>query len=528
MLDRADLHFGRGPFGKVLRLGQGARTSGPRPRWVPMLDDLDVLLHGSCATSAPFPARRAFADESGGRFDRRTIRNRLGVCSNWKALRPPTGSARMRCARVRHPQLRVRRGPGGDPADARSFDGGSTMRMSGRQRRSSRMLTGGRSRPRSPACRRRTRMEIKWRLRMAAAQREVWTGAQLRRLLLPGRAGTVLGVGVSVVQRATRAGEAVHPGGLVHRAECTPDDLFEVDTTPAERPAAPPASAAEGRLRRPLDAADLTGRPAMKRQRDCARCGAAVGSSAVTTAAAAGTAGRQRQPGTRARAAAWPACSWPGRAVDMLAGVRRLRRPVRRRDRNRCTRCHHRREREQAGQACPRCGKPGYLREQTGWCGSCSRPGPPKEPRICAGCGEVDRHCGLAGAPVLAEEPAAAVRRGRQPGRPAYYPRPGSATSPLRRRRVRPFPGRQAWSASSGGCCRTADRSTRRPCWNGHGCPAGRRAPLARTLETSSSPAAWPCEPARPGSSAAGRGNAGSTPFPVRSAPQWQRSPTRA
>ncbi len=26
-------------------------------------------------------------------------------------------------------------------------------------------------------------MQIRWRLRMAAAQREVWTGAQLRRLL---------------------------------------------------------------------------------------------------------------------------------------------------------------------------------------------------------------------------------------------------------------------------------------------------------------------------------------------------------
>jgi len=26
-------------------------------------------------------------------------------------------------------------------------------------------------------------MEIRWRLRMAAAQREVWTGAQLKRLL---------------------------------------------------------------------------------------------------------------------------------------------------------------------------------------------------------------------------------------------------------------------------------------------------------------------------------------------------------
>ncbi len=34
-------------------------------------------------------------------------------------------------------------------------------------------------------------MKIKWRLRMAAAQREVWTGAQLRRLLAE-RAGLQL------------------------------------------------------------------------------------------------------------------------------------------------------------------------------------------------------------------------------------------------------------------------------------------------------------------------------------------------
>ena len=34
-------------------------------------------------------------------------------------------------------------------------------------------------------------MNVKWRLRMAAAQREVWTGAQLRRLLAE-RAGLQL------------------------------------------------------------------------------------------------------------------------------------------------------------------------------------------------------------------------------------------------------------------------------------------------------------------------------------------------
>jgi putative transcriptional regulator len=34
-------------------------------------------------------------------------------------------------------------------------------------------------------------MDVRWRLRMAAAQREVWTGAQLRRLLAE-RAGLEL------------------------------------------------------------------------------------------------------------------------------------------------------------------------------------------------------------------------------------------------------------------------------------------------------------------------------------------------
>jgi integrase/recombinase XerD len=45
MLDRSDVHFGRGPFGKLhVRFGKGAKASGPRPRWVPMLDGLDLVL----------------------------------------------------------------------------------------------------------------------------------------------------------------------------------------------------------------------------------------------------------------------------------------------------------------------------------------------------------------------------------------------------------------------------------------------------------------------------------------------------
>jgi integrase/recombinase XerD len=80
MLDQADLHFGRGPFGKLhVRFGKGARTSGPRLRWVPMLDGLDVLLQWFERDVRPrfLDSPVLFADESGGRLHRGTIRNRL-------------------------------------------------------------------------------------------------------------------------------------------------------------------------------------------------------------------------------------------------------------------------------------------------------------------------------------------------------------------------------------------------------------------------------------------------------------------
>src|SRR6266568_4362319 len=79
-MDRADVHFGRGPFGKLhVRFGKGARTSGPRPRWVPMLDGLDLILRWYLEEIRPRlgdgPA--LFCDEGGGRIHRGTIRNRL-------------------------------------------------------------------------------------------------------------------------------------------------------------------------------------------------------------------------------------------------------------------------------------------------------------------------------------------------------------------------------------------------------------------------------------------------------------------
>ena len=88
-------------------------------------------------------------------------------------------------------------------------------------------------------------MDVKWRLRMAAAQREVWTGAQLRRLLAE-RAGLDLSAAsVSALLTKTPAQVKLSTlAALCTALECTPNDLFEVDATPVARPA-PPRPAAD-------------------------------------------------------------------------------------------------------------------------------------------------------------------------------------------------------------------------------------------------------------------------------------------
>jgi putative transcriptional regulator len=101
-------------------------------------------------------------------------------------------------------------------------------------------------------------MQIRWRLRMAAAQREVWTGAQLRRLLAE-RAGLELS-SASVSALFTKRPSQVKLdtlAALCTALECTPNDLFEVDTTPvaAAKPARrtdPEPEAARGRSMPPL------------------------------------------------------------------------------------------------------------------------------------------------------------------------------------------------------------------------------------------------------------------------------------
>lgn len=64
-------------------------------------------------------------------------------------------------------------------------------------------------------------------------------------------------------------------------------------------------------------------------------------------------------------------------------------------DRALCRFCLRRIRRAQLQQRCPRCAKPGYLRQATGWCGPCSHPGRPANPdTACEDCGQVTRLVG--------------------------------------------------------------------------------------------------------------------------------------
>jgi DNA-binding Xre family transcriptional regulator len=93
---------------------------------------------------------------------------------------------------------------------------------------------------------------------MAAAQREVWTGAQLRRLLAE-RAGLDLSA-ASVSALLTKQPSQIKLStlaALCTALECTPTDLIEIDTTPVERPATvlarrPEPKAARGRSLPPV------------------------------------------------------------------------------------------------------------------------------------------------------------------------------------------------------------------------------------------------------------------------------------
>jgi putative transcriptional regulator len=81
-------------------------------------------------------------------------------------------------------------------------------------------------------------MDVTWKLRMAAAQREVWTGAQLRRLLAE-RAGVEMSAAsVSALMRqAPKQLKLSTLQALCVALDCQPGDLIEIDTTPVAKPA---------------------------------------------------------------------------------------------------------------------------------------------------------------------------------------------------------------------------------------------------------------------------------------------------
>lgn len=85
---------------------------------------------------------------------------------------------------------------------------------------------------------------------MAAAQREVWTGAQLRRRLLD-KAGLEMS-SASVSALLTKQPAQVKLETLIALCtalDCTPNDLLEIDTTPVVKPDPATRDAVEPRPR---------------------------------------------------------------------------------------------------------------------------------------------------------------------------------------------------------------------------------------------------------------------------------------
>jgi site-specific recombinase XerC len=80
-LDVHDVHFSLGPMGKLhVRKGKGARGSGPRSRWVPMLNGLDEILKwyvNEVRSQFSGDGAALFLAESGERLSARSVRSSL-------------------------------------------------------------------------------------------------------------------------------------------------------------------------------------------------------------------------------------------------------------------------------------------------------------------------------------------------------------------------------------------------------------------------------------------------------------------
>ena len=135
-----------------------------------------------------------------------------------------------------------------------------------------------------------------------------------------------------------------------------------------------------------------------KKQRDCAGCGAPVGFIGRERCCRC-----ERKVREAAAKAECPGCGKQrvlqeetGRCVLCSRCCRECGHSVRGRNAVTCRACRRKMQQDAAKEPCPRCGRPGYLREDTGWCGICSRPRQDRDPpRPCAQCGQVRQHAGL-------------------------------------------------------------------------------------------------------------------------------------
>jgi len=135
-----------------------------------------------------------------------------------------------------------------------------------------------------------------------------------------------------------------------------------------------------------------------KKQRDCAGCGAPVGiigreRCCRCEAKVRGAAAKAECPGCGKQRVLQEET---GRCIVCSRCCAQCGHPVRRSEDTLCRDCRRKARQEAAKRDCPRCGRPGLLREATGWCGPCSRPRQQKDPpRECTQCGQFRRHAGL-------------------------------------------------------------------------------------------------------------------------------------
>lgn len=130
---------------------------------------------------------------------------------------------------------------------------------------------------------------------------------------------------------------------------------------------------------------------------DCVRCGAGIGRLGTELCHRCRSADREA-----ARRAVCPICDQSLRLVAETGRCARCSRTcidcghvLRFKTSTRCRDCRRRHAATAAKQACPRCGRPGFIRDTTGWCGPCSRPAPPPLPALaCPACGTLARKRG--------------------------------------------------------------------------------------------------------------------------------------